>query len=192
MGKTSERSLYIDLELTCWENVLPPTGEKNEIIQIGLVEVDNSNLSIRREKNIYVKPIHSSISEYCTNLTGIKKSDISSKGRPLNEALSTIQKEFGPNSKMCFAWGKDNDAINDACIEMMIRNPFQESMIDLGLIFRSTFDIKQNLSLPAALEFLNLKFEGKQHDALVDAKNTAILHIEMIRRAREYKQIKDA
>jgi len=43
------------------------------------------------------------------------------------------------------------------------------------------------MKLKHALEYLEIPFEGRAHDALVDAKNTAMLHLEMIRRLRGTK-----
>ncbi len=187
MEINTEKALFLDLELTCWED-MPPTGQKKEIIQIGIVEVNNKNLNISREFNFYIRPENSIISSYCTNLTGITPEIISSSGRRFTDVIRTIIKEVSPNKKFCYAWGNDSESIENACIEKMISNPFRNNFIDLGSIFKSTFAISKNLSLPTALEFVNLKFEGTQHNALTDARNTARLYIEMIQRTRLYKK----
>ena len=72
------RSLYIDVELTCWAEP-PPTGMKQEIIEIGLAEMDLNTLVIAREKACFVRPRMWDISDRCTQLTGISNDDIRSQ-----------------------------------------------------------------------------------------------------------------
>jgi len=177
------RSLYIDLELSCWLGH-PPDGLDNNIIQIGLVEADLITLSISRRKAYYIKPAQFEISKYCTELTGITHQHIIKYGRPLTEVMTSIQNEYGPKNKMCFAWGNDNNSIQNECLQNNIANPFGRTIIDLGTLFRGTFLMKNRMKLKDALTFLGLPFEGTAHDALVDAENTAKLHLEMIRRLR--------
>jgi hypothetical protein len=61
--------------------------------------------------------------------------------------------------------------------------PFRRS-IDLSQIVRQALLFENQLSLRAALELLGLSFEGSAHMALADARNTARLHAEIIRRLR--------
>jgi hypothetical protein len=42
-------ALYIDLELSCWAGA-PPRGMRQEIIEIGVVELDLATLEITRGK----------------------------------------------------------------------------------------------------------------------------------------------
>jgi inhibitor of KinA sporulation pathway (predicted exonuclease) len=58
-------------------------------------------------------------------------------------------------------------------------------MTDLGWVYRSTFGIKENVALEKALASFGLEFEGRQHDALNDAHNTARVHMAMIHRMRQ-------
>lgn len=185
-NKHYTRSLYIDLEQACWMG-RPPEGLDNNIIQIGIAEADLINLKVTRTKRYYVRPRKFEINWYCTKLTGITHDDIIKQGRPLGEVMSSIQREFGPKNKMCFAWGRDDEDIQQECLTHSIANPFGNTIIDLGVMFRGSFLMKNNMKLHHALEFLGLAFEGRAHDAMVDATNTARLHIEMIRLLRGTK-----
>ena len=49
------RSLYIDVEMTCWTGP-PPPGMKQEIIEIGIAEMDLRTLDITREASYFVRP----------------------------------------------------------------------------------------------------------------------------------------
>ena len=181
-----DKALFLDLELTCWgPGIDPPFGMKSEIIQVGIVETDLVDLKITRDAVYYVKPNNYEISDFCTSLTGITAQDIKLKGRPFYEICNRITKDFGPKNKITYAWGSDNDCIVETCDRVHIKNPWGKMGIwDLGLIFRSSFLLKRRFNLEYALEYLGLDFEGKAHDAKVDARNTARLHLEMVRRMR--------
>ena len=69
-------ALYFDLELTCW-NTKPSLGLRQEIIEIGVVEMDISKLTITCEAQFFVRPAGRwEISNYCTKITGITRRDI--------------------------------------------------------------------------------------------------------------------
>lgn len=153
-----------------------------EIIQIGIAEVDVRALQITRSASYYVRPVNSTISEYCTHLTGITPEIVQKKGRPIWEVLASIEKTFGPAFKTCFAWGRDGDALDAACHHHDYENPF--NMVNLGQLFTLTYGLESALCLEAALTHLGRTFEGTAHDAGVDAVNTARLHMAMLQQAR--------
>lgn len=181
MGKhlSTERALYFDCELTCWEGA-PPAGESPEIIEIGLVEADVLKLEITRKVRYYVRPLRSRVSEFCTSLTGITQRILDKQGRRLGERLHSLQK-FGPGSKLCFTWGDDEDFLRWSC--MPGTSPFRK-MSDLGLRHQMETGLAKAASLEAALAGAGLQFQGTPHRALVDAENTAIFHLDMIRKVR--------
>jgi hypothetical protein len=53
--KHHTRSIYIDVEQSCWTG-LPPLGMRQEIIEIGVVEMDLQTLEITRERAHFVRP----------------------------------------------------------------------------------------------------------------------------------------
>jgi inhibitor of KinA sporulation pathway (predicted exonuclease) len=176
----TDRTLYLDLELTCWDGPRPE-GQFHEIIQVGVVEVDTLDLAITRKCAYYVTPEKSLVSEYCTNLTGITQRQVDRQGRPFYEVLNSITKKFGPKNKVCYTWGNDQEAVEYACDHDGLLSPF--TFINLSHFFSVTMGVK-SMSLEDALLLLNSSFKGRAHDALVDAENTAELHMAMIRRTR--------
>lgn len=179
------KALYIDTELTCWHG-FPPENHKSEVIQIGICEVELSSLEISRCIRYYVKPFNKwEISSYCTELTGITHEQVSKLGRPFNELGNTITKEWAPKNKMIHTWGDDIGVLEDAAKSASVKSPWGRNISNLSYAFRSAFNLKRNLSLENALNYLGLEFEGKPHDALIDARNTARLHIEMLKRLRQ-------
>jgi DNA polymerase III epsilon subunit-like protein len=177
MGKLRDlRALYLDLELECWST---PSPYEPRILQIGMVEADLASLTITRERCFYVRPPHVEVSPFCTELTGITDADLQRYGRPLEDTVRTILKAWGPRNKITFTWGDDETAIARELPE----HPFH--CINYGHLFSMTHGIKGGLSLARALDSVQLMFPGREHNALIDAKATCLLHLEMVRRARK-------
>jgi inhibitor of KinA sporulation pathway (predicted exonuclease) len=61
--------------------------------------------------------------------------------------------------------------------------PFR-NVLDLAPFFQSLFLLKQMSSLHNAVSTLCFDFDGVPHGALPDARNTALLHAEVLRRMR--------
>jgi inhibitor of KinA sporulation pathway (predicted exonuclease) len=177
----ADRALHLDLELTCWEGPTPG-GQTSEIIQIGIVEVDTLKLEITRKAMRYVRPLKSKVSPYCTELTGITQRQVDKQGTNLVEVMNSITNEFGPKNKTCFAWGEDGDCLAQGMDVYGGRHNF--NFVNLGQLFTLTMGLKRAVSVEDALKIMGLAFKGRPHDALVDAENTALLHIAMMRRMR--------
>lgn len=174
---------FIDCEMLCWEDGGCPLDQTKHIIQIGLVEVETENLSTIRKKSYYIRPQDRNfiISDYCTQLTGITRSQLIDEGRYLSDVMRSIKKDWAPQNKITYAWGSDFDPISDHCIKYNCINPWQTTgIIDFGFFFRSAYNHKHKMSLTDALISLGLEFDGKPHDAVNDANAVAILHNKMI------------
>lgn len=184
MSPNHLRVLVLDLEMQCWLGP-PPEGLANDIIQIGIVELDLEALAPCRERCLYIRPQRCEISPFCTELTGITPEIIRKHGRRFGEALNTIIKEFGPGNKLCLTWGKDRRAIERACLEAEVLNPFD--FVDLSSFYAAAQGAKRNVSIEDALKSYGLSFVGRAHDALVDARNTGEVYLEMLRRFRDYE-----
>lgn len=65
-----DKVLIVDVEATCWENGIPE-GQENEIIEIGLCLLDVASWQPQDKRSIIIRPEHSTVSPFCTQLTGI-------------------------------------------------------------------------------------------------------------------------
>jgi inhibitor of KinA sporulation pathway (predicted exonuclease) len=175
------RSIYIDVELSCWAGP-PPPGMRQEIIEIGMVEMDLQTLEITREKSHFVRPKRWEISDQCTKLTGIAKDDIRS-ARPFPEVLASLTEEFSPSRALCCTWGNDGGLIAASCREHGLRSPLR-NLLDLAQLLQGLLLLKQTPSLRKAVTMLALEFAGVPHGALADARNTASVHAAVLRRMR--------
>ena len=174
------RALYIDLECLCWDGPAPP-GMKQDIIEIGVVEMDLGTLQIVQESSYFIRPKRWEISSKCTTqLTGIVREDILT-ARSFSEVLTDIAEKFRPAATPCCAWGNDHSLLSIHCDLMRVRNPFKQP-IDLCKVFKGLIAARQTLGLGDAVTMLGLKFEGVPHGALPDARNTARVHAAMMSR----------
>lgn len=195
------KCLYLDVESTCWlDKSLIYKNLHNEIIQIGIVELDLINLTMGRKTNYYIRPTYTRdvllavnkntnediISPYCTALTGITYDLLKSKGRSYRDTLQTIFNTFSHKS-VIFTWGDDkNTLITNSQIYNITHYKLNSTQfINLGYLFHITFGLQSNISLEKALNFLDLEFEGTPHRALDDAINTCRIHIELLKYNRK-------
>jgi inhibitor of KinA sporulation pathway (predicted exonuclease) len=175
------RSIYIDVELSCWAGP-PPAGMKQDIIEIGLVEMDLATLKITRERSHFVRPKRWDISDRCTKLTGITHDDIRI-ARPFPDVIGSLAEEFSPSTALCCTWGNDGGLVAASCRDHGLRSPLR-NLLDLAQLFQGLLLLKQTASLRKAVSILALEFEGIPHGALADARNTASVHAAVLRRMR--------
>ncbi|NYF53966.1 3'-5' exonuclease [Tunturiibacter gelidoferens] len=153
---------------------------KQEIIEIGLVEMDIGTLEIIQESSYFIRPKRWEISTKCTQITGITKEDIRS-AKTLAEVLPVITEKFRPARKPCCTWGGDVPVIAKTCASLGLISPFVRP-IDLCTIFQGIFVTREQISLGDAVRMLDLEFDGVPHGALPDARNTARVHASILRR----------
>lgn len=180
----TDRLLVIDLELTCWEDEVPPEGEHPDIIEVGIAEVNNEDLSVLRSGRFLVRPERSRLDGFCSGLTGISPDELTRNGRPFREVCRSIDREWAPRHKTWAAWGKDRLALEEAASFHGITNPFSASHIDLGHLYDLFSGARQRVGLRAAMESLGLEPEGEQHRAEDDAVGAAQVYIALAKRLR--------
>jgi inhibitor of KinA sporulation pathway (predicted exonuclease) len=156
---------------------------RQEIIEIGLVEMDLHTLEITRESAHFVRPKRWEISDRCTKMTGITKDDIQN-ARPFPAVIEALKEEFVPSKAQCCAWGHDADLVASTCQAHGFKTPLRYQ-VDMSRLFQELFLLKQTPGLRDAVEMLGLDFDGVPHGALVDARNTARVHAAVIRRMRQ-------
>ncbi len=164
----------------------PPPGEKSEIIEIGIAEVDTEKLTIIRSASFFVKNTLSTVSDYCTNLTGITQTMLNKQGRPLNEVCATLEKKFGTRNKAVVAWGSDEEAMERDCVAKGIGlSPFSRAFFNLGLEFSMMAGLDRSIGLEDALIYLGEEILPGHHRAEPDAVATARIDIALMRQVRQ-------
>lgn len=179
--------VVIDFEATCDRNmqILRP----QEIIEFPSVLVNCRCLTVEDCFQTYVKPVHNPIlTDFCTRLTGIQQEQVDN-GIALVEALDMHDKwlEEKGVKEMNFAvliWS-DWDCkvmLDSECRWKGLKKPtYFNRWINLKLLFQNAF-MGRKCNLKKAVELAGLEWTGRAHCGLDDAKNTARLALELMRR----------
>jgi inhibitor of KinA sporulation pathway (predicted exonuclease) len=175
----NERLLVIDVEATCWRGK-PPPGERHEIIEIGLCVFDAQRGEPGETRSLLLKPQHSHISPFCTELTSITP-EMAAGGMLFNEACGLLRREYRSLELAWASWGRDDRQLfRRQCSSLQVMYPFGPQHIDLRRLFgvaeRRDKRVKiRQVGLRAALEQAGLIYEGTAHRGVDDAYNTARL-----------------
>lgn len=172
--KTTNQIIIIDLEGTCWENDRIPTGQKVDIIEMGICKLDLISNTISQKQSIYVIPERSEINRFCTKLTGITPQLIEEKGIYFEEACKKISDEYSPESLTWAGYGNfDREQIIEQSDWLGIENPFSGQYLNVMYEFKRHFKLYKSIGLKKALDYLKMDFEGNHHSGADDAYNTA-------------------
>ncbi len=169
--------IFVDFEMNQIDNSHADELKicKNEIIEIGAVKLDDTYKEIDAFKT-YVKPMITPVTSRITNLTGIT-----------NEMVDDAP-DFAAAMDRFVAWALDADVIY-AWSENDLRqfnrerklkgynNPDAQKIASKWKDFQKEFarllGTRRRLALSDAVFYLGEDFQGTEHDALWDARNTA-------------------
>ncbi|GAA2777738.1 3'-5' exonuclease [Crossiella cryophila] len=93
----------IDVEATCWPGN-PPPGQASEIIEIGLTVVSLATAERLHKHRILVRPRQSTVSEFCTELTGLTQAEVDT-GVNFPEACAILATEHAAGERPWTSWG---------------------------------------------------------------------------------------
>ncbi len=157
---------------------------EHEIIQIGAVMMDESYEMVS-DFSAFVHPKYGKIDHFIHNLTGIDEKDIL-EAPPLEGALRDMLVWIDEKDVTFYSWSiTDYKQISR---EIRAKEMNEEEMsvfldqsrwIDYQPVAGQRFDKRWRLALEDALMLAEVDPEGKQHDGLVDARNTARLIAKM-------------
>lgn len=161
----------IDIESSCWNRNDPDEGV-NEIIEVGSTVIDMKEKRILPWKSFYIKPIKSKISPFCTKLTGITQEIVDREGVGFDFACRSLDE--ATHGITWASWGDyDRETFKDQCGRENIPYPFGKTHINIKNVFALTNGLKKEVSIPDALEILDLKFTGSYHRGGPDSFNAA-------------------
>lgn len=152
-----------------------------EIIEIGAVLL-GEDLEIKDTFMTYVCPQTGFVDDFIKRLTGITRQD--TKNAPkLEEAMSRFA-EWIPEDSYLVTWsGSDETQIRREFEAKKILIPkisdLLDTCIDCQEEFAEVLNSQKTYSLSEALIIADIDYDENIHDALVDAKNTALLFAKM-------------
>ena len=163
--------LVVDLEATCWRGN-PPTGMCSEIIEFGIAVVDFRTKELLESESLIVKPTHSEISEFCTELTTITQEYINIHGIEFEEACDILRSKYKSERRLWTSWGKyDFTQIEKDCKLKNVKFPMGRDHYNLKPLFSFKNNLNVDLGVDTALQHLGLSFEGTHHRGVDDAIN---------------------
>jgi inhibitor of KinA sporulation pathway (predicted exonuclease) len=175
----------LDTELTCYADGVFPEGEKQEIIEFGLTTVRLSTLEIVKTVSIPVIPVMSTVTPFCTELTGWTLAKLKKQGVSYAEACRRILAKHGSVNRLLVTDSNgDVASVIEQCQRMGVDCPFGDDQLNVSTVFSLVTGQTENLGLVEKLAQLGLQFEGTQHRADVDSLNIARLLIKVIEISR--------
>lgn len=146
----------------------------SDIIQIGAVKCDD-NYSWIGQFNEYVKQSRR-LGEIVKDITGIKEEQINS-AQNFRQTIERFAKWIGMAEDIKFiTWGKQDRTIllrqlNREDVQNAVYNRFASSeWINIQqIVTRELTILKNDLQLQDAVHYLQMQFNGEEHDALCDA-----------------------
>lgn len=163
-----------------------------EVVDIGAIKVEASTMRIIERFSSLVKPI-APLTRHTTKLTGITKKDL--KGVEKFPKVMERFLQFAGGDYMFITWGKeDYRFLAQDCKLHNIECPNIENERKFDLQ-KFVFQAYEQLfihtpSLKFAVEQFALEWEGKQHRAFSDAKNTVNIFLKVSKEKDIYKRYK--
>jgi len=167
--------LVIDLEATCDDRGAVPRYQM-EIIEIGAVVVDGTDLLPRDEFQTFVRPVRNpTLTPFCTELTSITQAMVSSA--PGFAAANASLTEFINGRDLLFcSWGAyDRNQFETDARHHGVSLPFGGRHLNLKAEFSARHSSRKRFGMAAALRAVGLPLSGTHHRGIDDARNIAAL-----------------
>ncbi|MDT0302237.1 3'-5' exonuclease [Streptomonospora wellingtoniae] len=171
----------VDVEATCWEGE-PPDGQVSEIIEIGLTVVDLRAGERVARHGILVRPEHSTVGGFCTELTGLTQEQVD-RGVGFTDACRLLAVEHEAGRRSWASWGDyDRRQFVRQCRATATPYPFGNRHTNAKAVFAQAHGLRNRAGMARALEVAGLPLEGRHHRGEDDAWNIAALVVSLARR----------
>ena len=169
-----DKIVVIDIESTCWEKDIP-VGQNNEIIEVGICVVDIYSGNRERKESILVKPKHSEVSKFCTQLTTLTQEQVD-KGTSFKKMCLYLENTYLTRSRVWASYGDyDRKQFLEQCPLNFTPYPFGSTHINIKNLFAIFHTLPKEVGMSRALQILKLPLEGTHHRAMDDAWNIAMI-----------------
>ncbi|MFE9813748.1 exonuclease domain-containing protein [Streptomyces sp. NPDC005773] len=183
MDKEPEPRLLnvIDIEATCWDGQ-PPPGAVSEIIEIGLTVLDLHARERLARHRVLVRPVRSSVSAFCTELTGLTQAEVDT-GLPFADACRLLAADHRAGTRAWASWGDyDRKQFTRQCEATGTPYPFGHRHTNAKIPFTTAHGLRKRPGMAHALRIAGLPLEGRHHSGADDAWNIAALILDVVAR----------
>jgi inhibitor of KinA sporulation pathway (predicted exonuclease) len=170
--------VLFDTEFTAWPGSMASRwlapGEFREIVQIGAVKIDAKNLEPVAEFEILVRPRFNSIlSDYFVALTGITNEAVKARGVDFRDAYNRFVEFVGRDQMGAF--GRD-DLVLVENLDLYGINDARPLPRHRNIVpwLRENGIVTTGLHACDVAQVCGVKFDGRKHDALDDARSLAL------------------
>ena len=186
MGANLNRVLVVDIEATCWETREEQGSKPNEIIEIGICELNLRTNQIENGSSYVIKPRFTKVSPFCTQLTGWTQEAVD-EGADILPTLAAIGNDYGiTNIDTWFSCGEydriklsSNRSLRGSLGQLYeigrMQNPFDQmrSHFNVKTLFALKHRATKEKGMERMLEQLGEKLDGRHHNGCYDALNIA-------------------
>ncbi len=173
----------IDVESTCWEGKAP-TGQTSEIIEIGICTFDVLTLEPVEKRAILVKPMRSTVSEFCTELTTLTQEQVD-QGVSYSEACDILREDYLSNMRLWGSYGDyDRKMFERQCREMNVKYPLGSTHLNIKNLFAISRGLEREIGMGSALKKLQIPLVGTHHRGVDDSWNIALILGHILKNAR--------
>lgn len=159
-----DKIIVIDLESTCWDKKTPERLQESEVIEIGVCVIESSQLRVESSEAIFVLPQHSTVSEFCTELTNITQEMLDENGIPFSEACALLRRKYSTNNKLWASWGDyDRRQFERQCKRSGARYPFGPTHLNVKNLFAVELGLFREVGMEEALKRLGMELKGTYH-----------------------------
>jgi inhibitor of KinA sporulation pathway (predicted exonuclease) len=175
--------LVIDIEATCWEGEVP-SGQENEIIEIGICTLDVATGERREKRSLLVRPERSQVSPFCTKLTTLTQEQVD-QGISFAEACMILQSDYLSRERVWASYGDyDRAQFERQCRARQIAYPFGSRHINIKTLFAVCQGLSREVGMSQALNIAGIPLEGTHHRGNDDAWNIAAIMSRFLLKAR--------
>jgi len=186
--KRLDSIIVVDVESTCWDGK-PPRGQQSEIIQIGICTVHVKKLVKIDSRSILIRPKNSEISQFCTELTGLKDEMFKANSIGYRNAMNILMNLYHSDMNPWASWGDyDRNMFNRMETLRHSKYPFGSRHINVKTLFAISYGLKREVGMEKAFEITGKTMQGRHHDGADDAWNIATILIHLLERTRYAKQ----
>lgn len=183
----------IDVEATCWNDgfgttpknylvgydVKRPDKQIQDIIEIGITQIDTADMKIIKSKSYLINPEHSKVSEFCTSLTTLTQALISKEGMSFDVALQNLKKDFAIDKHKWISFGLFDKRLFEAqCKLHKIENPLSRDYENFEDILEHNTNIDRDISMQDL--FKKFGITGQLHRGVDDSIGLAKIYIEIM------------
>lgn len=166
-----DKILVVDIEATCWK--VPKPDDISEIIEIGITSINTKSRDLSESKSIIVSPIHSKVSQYCTELTTITQEDVDN-GISFSDACNLLLTEYKSKKYVWASYGHyDKNQFHIQCKREHIDYPFSNDHINVKSLVALKYSLRKDVGMEKILKLLDMPLIGTHHRGIDDSRNIA-------------------